>query len=136
MPKAEQHHGVRTCQILEEQGFTDPDLMAAALLHDVGKTIAPPRLWERVFVVLVERFLPRMAARWRGQGPMTGALKGVRRGFLVRHYHAVWGAEMVAEAGAADRIVRLIRHHHANGQGPRPESSDTELIALHEADES
>lgn len=136
MPKAEQHHGIHTCQILEERGFTDPDLMAAALLHDVGKSVAPPLLGERVFVVLVERFLPQLAARWRGQGPMSNALKGVRRGFLVRHYHPVWGAEMVAETGASDRIVSLIRHHHVDGHCRHGGISDAELMALHEADEN
>ncbi len=52
MPRFEQRHGLRVCQALERQGYADSNLLVAALLHDVGKTVAPPRLWERVLVVL------------------------------------------------------------------------------------
>ncbi len=128
MPRVERFHGVRTCRALERQGFTDPELLIAALLHDAGKGLTPPKLWERVLVVLVERFLPRLAVRWRESGSVHGALRGPRRGFVVRRYHAHWGATLAAEAGAPIRAVSLIRDHHSAA------GEDRQLAALQEAD--
>ncbi len=64
LTRAEQHHGIEVCRALERAGQVDPDLYVAALLHDVGKTVSPPRLWERVLVVLVEALSPRCARAW------------------------------------------------------------------------
>jgi putative nucleotidyltransferase with HDIG domain len=122
--KAEGRHALDVALALEKQGYRDPNLLSAALLHDVGKTVAPPRLWERVAVVLGEHFLPRHAARWAG-----GAPRGWRRPFVVHHRHAVWGAEMARGAGATPRTVALIRRHHAPPQG------DEELAALQAVDD-
>jgi putative nucleotidyltransferase with HDIG domain len=135
MPLTEQHHGVQVCRHLEACGYTDPDLLTAALLHDVGKALAPPHLWERVLVVLVERFAPRRAERW-GHGPLEGA--GPRRGFVVRRQHAAWGADLAAASGASSQTVELIRrHHHRRAAQEREIVGDIKLLlALQAADES
>lgn len=131
MPRTEQHHGVYICRVLEGRGFGDRDLLAAALLHDVGKTVAPLRLWERVSVVLVERFAPRLAAEWAGL-PAGGSVPvGVRRGFVVSRHHPAWGADLAAQAGASPRTVAWIRQHH------NPvDAGDPLLMALQDADEA
>ena len=123
MPRAEQHHGIDICRKLAAQGHTDPDLFTAALLHDVGKTMAPPRIWERVFVVLAEHFVPVRARRW-GEGEP----RGLRRGFVTRRMHPRWGAKMVEQAGASARVVAFICRHHA------PPGDDTELAILQNAE--
>ncbi len=125
MPHAEQHHGIAVAQTLEVQGYADPALLIAALLHDVGKIQTPPRLWERVFVVLAERAWPERARRWGA----AGTPRGWRRGFAIRHQHAAWGATLAEEAGAPARAVALIRQHHA------PPGTDQALAALQAADE-
>ncbi len=123
MPRAEQHHGIAICRALEAQGHLDPDVLVAALLHDVGKIQAPPRLWDRVIAVLGEHFTPRWAARWS-----VGEPRGLRRGFVVRRMHPAWGAALAEQAGAPPRAVALIRRHH------EPPGDDLELAALQETD--
>ncbi|MBN1246749.1 MAG: hypothetical protein JXC32_03785 [Anaerolineae bacterium] len=143
MPRAERHHGVDVCRTLERQGHTDPDLQVAALLHDVGKAAAPPRLWERVTVVIGEHLAPRRAEAWGEMHDNDQAIpRGLRRAFVVRRYHARWGARMAAEAGASPRAVALMRHHHDTLHIEHPGAEDAEddldldlLAALQAADE-
>ena len=116
MSRAEQHHGIAICRTLEARGHSDPDLLVAALLHDVGKIQAPPRLWDRVIAVLGEHFAPQRVARWS-----VGKPCGLRRGFVVRRMHAEWGAALAEQAGATPRAVALIRRHHD------PAGDDVEL---------
>lgn len=131
MPRTEQHHGVHVCRVLEQRGFSDGDLLAAALLHDVGKTAAPLRLWERVTVVLVERFAPRLAAEWADVPAAELVPVGLRRGCVVSRHHSVWGADLAAQAGASPRTAAWIRQHH----GP-VDAGDSLLLALQDADEA
>lgn len=124
MSRSEQHHGIMLCKGLEEQGSISPDLRVAALLHDVGKTLAPPYLWERVWVVLAEHYTPRLASHLS-----YGTPRGLRRGFVTRRMHPLWGAELVEEAGASPRAVTLIRRHH-DAQG-----DDVDLARLQALDD-
>lgn len=55
---SEQLHAIRVLETLIGQGETHPDLLIAALLHDVGKSRVPLQLWERIFIVLGKKFLP------------------------------------------------------------------------------
>jgi predicted HD phosphohydrolase len=55
MSPGEQAHSLRVAQTLLARGETTPDLLAAALLHDVGKTRAPVSLPGRVLAVLGQR---------------------------------------------------------------------------------
>lgn len=124
LPRTERQHALAVCRALEAAGRRDPDLLAAALLHDVGKLRVCPTIWERVGVVLAEHYLPRRAARWS-----QGEPRGLRRGFVIRAQHAAWGAELAEQAGSSPRAVALIRAHHT------PPGGDVELMALQAADE-
>src|SRR2546421_12516754 len=52
MSAADQRHSLSVCQGLLERGCTDPDLLAAALLHDVGKAEGRVPFWTRPVIVL------------------------------------------------------------------------------------
>jgi len=107
MNRAEQSHALAVLRALLRQGQTDPDLLAAALLHDVGKTRSPLRLLDRVLVVLAQRLAPAAAQVWS-----TGAPRGWRRPFVVAAQHADWGGGILEQAGASPRLVDLVRRHH------------------------
>lgn len=122
---AEQVHAFLVLQRLQEADQRDPDLLTAALLHDVGKVVAPLSLWERVLIVVGRRFFPARAAAWgRGQP------RGLCRAFVVAARHADWGADLAAEAGTSPRAVDLIRRHQQADAG-----GDPLLAALQAADD-
>ncbi len=125
MPHAEQIHAIEVCRRVEASGYDDPDLLAAALLHDVGKVRAYPTPLERAVVVIVEHFAPRLAAYFAESEQRWW------RAFRVRRHHPCWGAEMVARVGGSARTVELIRHHHQ----PHQDDDDELLSALRAADE-
>jgi hypothetical protein len=125
MQASEQVHAYTVLEHLKAGGQTDPDLLAAALLHDAGKTLYPLSVLDRVIVVLGSRFFRKGAARWS-----AGIPAGVRRPFVVAAQHPAWGADLAFQAGASPRTVELIRRHHD------PHSSDDPLlIALQAADD-
>jgi hypothetical protein len=99
------------------------DLEVAALVHDIGK--GPLLSWHRVAFVLLEAVAPALARRlarpdsrgWRG------ALWRLRQ-------HARLGAEALAAAGSASRVVEVTRRH----TGPPPRD-DPDLAWFIQADD-
>jgi hypothetical protein len=136
MRRSERQHSLRVLQKLLAAGHTDPDLLAAALLHDVGKTRAPFFLPEKVLVVLVKAAAPRCYQRWG-----SGSADGWRRPFAVSVQHPAWGADMVAEAGGSPLTVTLVRRHADDPDGDPdagavcPTEIDRLLRALQAADD-
>ncbi len=97
---------IRVLERLKAAGQTDPDLLSAALLHDVGKVLYPLSLLDRVVIVLGKRFFRRRAGRWS-----EGTPDRFRRPFVVAAHHPEWGADLAEQAGASSRTVDLIRRH-------------------------
>jgi putative nucleotidyltransferase with HDIG domain len=130
MRRAERAHSMAVLRSLLRQGHTDPDLLAAALLHDVGKTRAPLRLFDRVLVVLSQHLMPASARAWS-----IGEPTGWRRPWVVAARHADWGAEILAQAGGSPRLAAIIRRHHETSL-PDTTEIDPLLAALQAADGS
>lgn len=130
MRRSERQHSLRVLRDLRAAGHAHPDLLAAALLHDVGKTRVRFSLPEKVLVVLVKALAPRLYQRW---GSSTSG--GWQQPFAVSVQHPAWGAEMSARAGASPLTVELIRRH-ADPCPVEPHAPvDHLLIALQAADE-
>lgn len=106
MSVSDQQHALRVCRLLRNCGMMDSDLLAAALLHDVGKVRVKLTAWDRTLAVLGEKIAPVRVAEW-GQGEGTGW----KRTFVVRKQHAAWGAALAAEAGSSPSVVDLILQH-------------------------
>jgi HD domain len=125
MKPSEQAHSFAVLKRLQVTGKTDPNLLAAALLHDVGKICFPLSVWDRALIVVGKRFFQRRARRWGNGEP-----RGLRRPFVVAARHADWGADLVAAAGASAQTVELVRRHQDFSQ-----TDDPLLTALQQADD-
>ena len=130
MQPSEQVHAYKVFNHLKKAGQIGSDLLAAALLHDVGKILSPLSIFDRVVIVLGRHLFPKAASRWGEAAP-----RGLRRPFVVAACHAGWGADLVEQAGASSLTVELVRCHH-NPPNPDPAShSQRMLAALQAADD-
>lgn len=125
MSAADQRHSLRVCQGLQARGCTDPDLLAAALLHDVGKAQGRVPFWTRPAIVLGKLCAPRLLSRLATY-PRAG-LSHWRRSLGYAWWHAEIGAEMAAKAGLSERAALYIRTHH------QPDGPAAELHTVDEA---
>lgn len=113
LQSSEQVHAIAVFRKLLEQGENQPDLLVAALLHDIGKLQYRLNLFERAMIVVAKALVPRKSRRW-GKMPTRGweDLPGWRKAFILAEQHAVWGAEMARKVGVSPLSEALIRHHH------------------------
>ncbi|MFB0533840.1 MAG: HD domain-containing protein [Anaerolineae bacterium] len=105
MSPIDQRHCLNVFNNLLRRGHTDPDLLRAALLHDVGKRGI--RLWHRVAGVLLEAFWPTLLDKLAVNRPQSWLY-----GFYVYQYHADLSAELAERSGCSPSVVELIRGHH------------------------
>lgn len=128
---SEQWHSFSVMQKLKGSGQKDPDLLTAALLHDIGKIHYPLKTWERALVVIIKRMSPNLVERWG-----TGAPQGLSKAFVVTCNHAEWGANLAEKAGASRMVIELIRHHEGNNDDDMDTTKSNLLHLLLEADDA
>lgn len=131
MTRSEQHHSLRVMSTLRDAGHDHPELLTAALLHDVGKSRVGMTLPERTAVVLVRKFTPSLAVAWAHGEP-----RGFRRAFVVSARHADWSAEDIAALGASPLAVELVRRHQEPPITAPATESDRLLAILQTADDN
>lgn len=111
---ADQRHGFETGRRVLDSGITDPDMVTAGALHDVGKRHSRLGAVGRTVatVLMATRIpLPRRMAAYRDHGTL--------------------GADDLEKAGAPTIAVLFARHH----QGKRPASiPEATWEILHAAD--
>ena len=124
LPVHDQAHLCRVYRALRGEGIEDRDVLAAALLHDLGK--AHPRrgrvrLPDRVARVVLGRVAPGFLQRLsRWPAPAW------RRGLALAVHHPAIGAKRAARLGCSDRTCWLIAHHEDD---PLPEDAFLRRLA-------
>jgi len=142
MPHHDRRHAVRVLRALQAKGRAEPDLLAAALLHDLGKSGQQPedrpqdlgreqragrvRLWHRVATVLMQAVWPGLLERI-GKDRRPGSWSYP---FYVQLHHAAIGALLAEQAGCSPWTMELIRRH----EDPVAAGGDPLRAALQEAD--
>lgn len=126
MSPADQRHSLRVCQGLQARGCEEIDMLAAALLHDVGKAQGRVPFWTRPAIVLGKALAPRLLMHLTVYPGKDRRLSRWRCALSYAWYHAEVGAELAAMVGLSERAVLYIRTHH---------QPDGPAKVLHEVDE-
>lgn len=148
MATQDQRHSLDVYATLRQVGHTNRDLLTAALLHDVGKSIVQLYPWQRAIIVLLDRFAPRLSTHLgRSDGPpdhVPSPLEGHtpnwptgwRRGFIANAHHAEIGARWAQGAGCSPQSISLIRRHQdrLKNNVSAADEQDQLLAVLQEAD--
>jgi hypothetical protein len=130
MQPGEQVHSLHMLDKLLAQGEGHPDLLVAALLHDVGKIRYKLHLWERAWIVLARVIFGSRARQWGSINVNDfSSLPFWHLPLIVAEQHPAWGGEMVAEAGGTPLTVKLIRCHADKLDNER-QSPEGRLLAL------
>lgn len=103
MPVADRRHALDVAGRLLAAGHDDPDLLVAAMLHDVAKG-RRMRLWHRIAGVLLEAFAPAVLRRLASADPRSW-----RHPFHLYLHHDDLSAELVTAAGGSPRSAAFIR---------------------------
>jgi hypothetical protein len=125
----DQRHALAVCRALQQAGHADPHLLAAALLHDVGKAAAWLTAVHRAIIVLLGRFAPRLLARLSLGEPAFW-----NRPFIAHAHHPETGARWAEEAGCSPLTAALIRRHEEELTSCQTEE-DRLLAALQAVDD-
>ena len=110
MTEPDQQHSLHLYARLRRDGYTDRDLLGAALLHDVGKGSGRLPILYRVAYTL-SAMISQNLTRWLGR-PDPSAW---RRPFFLAAHHPEIGAAAAARAGSSPRLVALIADHSRPG---------------------
>ena len=140
MPPNDQRHAIAVALTLQQAGHTEPALLQAALLHDVGKSIGQP-IFHRVTIVLLEAFWPSMLDTLsklpKHSHPADSMIRSItwwRRPFVVHAQHPVIGAEWAKNAGCDPLSVELILKLQDNVGNESTDENTKLLVALQWAD--
>lgn len=122
MSPADQQHSLRVYRGLRARGCYEQDMLAAALLHDVGKAQGRVPFWTRPAIVLGKHLAPALLKKIvlspdQLEQPYSAKW---RRALSYAWWHAEVGARMAASAGLSAQAVLYIRTHH-QPDGPAAE---------------
>lgn len=109
--KPEQRHAIGVAKSINKivptlSIYDFQNLITAALLHDCGKSVACIRLWQRIYIVLIQK-MPQFLRSHLMRGNSIFAIS-----IKIDERHALWGEYLAKKAGLNSIVCLLIREHH------------------------
>ncbi|HSN74909.1 MAG TPA: HD domain-containing protein [Anaerolineae bacterium] len=133
MALRDQRHSLNVLHQVQKIAQDQPDLLAAALLHDVAKTAQPGRrvrLHHRVLAVLMEAVRPGWVEQVALADPGSW-----RYPFYLHLHHPDLGARLAESAGCSTLTVELIRRHQKKLTHQPGNETERLLILLQATDD-
>ncbi|MCY3832280.1 MAG: HD domain-containing protein [Chloroflexi bacterium] len=108
LSRAEQLHSLAVLrQALKSEAAASKELVAAALLHDVGKARHPLALWQKTLAVLLDALAPAFCSKLSE----AEEIRFWRAPFIVRRRHPRWGGEILRRCNSSAAVIWLVEHH-------------------------
>jgi hypothetical protein len=115
MARFDQRHCLDVCQTLVRAGHTEPFLLRAALLHDVGKVDdngqSIPLIYYGMFVML-KRVAPQLYHYAARNG------RGLLHPFAIHAAHEQRGAALVEAAAGPPALIAILRDYASGRETP------------------
>jgi hypothetical protein len=134
MTRRDQRHSLDVLNRVRPAAPGQPDLDAAALLHDAAKTALPGRrlrLYHRVLIVLIQAIRPGWMQDLAQDNPDSW-----RYPFYLHLHHPQLGARLAQEAGCSALTAELIRRHQVKSARPPRDEFERLLAVLQAADDA
>lgn len=134
MARRDQRHSLDVLYQVQQAAPGQPDLAAAALLHDVAKTALPGRrlrLYHRVLIVLMQAVHPGWVQQIAHDDPTSWHYP-----FYLHLHHPELGARLAEEAGCSPLTAQLIRRHQIKLAHPPCDEFERLLALLQRADDA
>ena len=112
------HAWAVTRVLMVEHPEAPPELVRAALLHDVGKIRAA---YNPLYRIVAALYAPETI-------PAEPRFRGVRGLWQMKRHHDRYGAQLIRAAGGSERVAQIVERHHAP-------AGDPEAARLKEVDE-
>lgn len=101
LSKYEKKHSILVARAVEKQFKNDPDLVKAALLHDIGKTKYHINIIQKSLLVLFDLLT-------------KGKLKKIteNKSINIFYNHGQMGYDILKDSGYNERILFIVKNHH------------------------
>jgi len=131
LSRSEQLHSLAVLRrALNADAAPPKELVAAALLHDVGKSRYPLALWQKTLAVLIGAFAPQLSRKLSE----AETIRFWRAPFIVRQRHARWGGEILRDCNSSADVIWLVEHHQEERARFREHELYNQLASLQRAD--
>ncbi|MFA6942072.1 MAG: HDIG domain-containing metalloprotein [Clostridiaceae bacterium] len=101
LSKYEKKHSILVAQAVEKEFKNDPDLVVAALLHDIGKTKYHINITQKSLLVVLDHLT-------------KGKLKKItiNKSINIFYNHGQIGYDILKNSGYNNRILFIVKNHH------------------------